>query len=105
MQTIALPRIHIQGAGSIKRTVELAGATTVGRAADNAIVIDETSVSRYHAMLLVEDGEALLLDLESSNGTLVNGRPALPDEPVRLVDGDVVTIGRVILRYEVPHDS
>jgi pSer/pThr/pTyr-binding forkhead associated (FHA) protein len=99
------PRIHIQGAGVSKRTVELAGPTTVGRAADNSIVIEDSSVSRCHAMLLVEDSQVLLLDLESSNGTSVNGRPALPDEPVRLMDGDVVTIGRVILRYEVPHDS
>ena len=104
MPTIAPPRIHIQGAGSSKRIVELAGATTVGRAPDNAIVLDDTSVSRSHAILLMEDGEVLLLDLESSNGTLVNGRPALPDEPIRLIDGDVVMIGRVLLRYEVPHD-
>lgn len=105
MATTLPPRIHIQGAGSIKRTVELAGPTTVGRAADNSIVLEDASVSRCHAMLLVEDSEVLLLDLESSNGTSVNGRPALPDEPVRLMDGDVVTIGRVVLRYEVPHDS
>ncbi len=105
MQTIVLPRIHIQGGGLGQRTVELAGATTVGRAADNAIVLDDSSVSRTHAMLLVEDDDVLLLDLESSNGTAVNGRPALPDEPVRLADGDVVTIGKIILRYEAPHNS
>jgi hypothetical protein len=39
-----------------------------------------------------------LLDLESTNGTLVNGVPA-PDEPVWLKDGDVIGIGQVRVRY------
>ena len=88
--------------GGVERIVELAGNTTIGRASDNGIVLDDTQVSRCHAMLLVQDGAVLLLDMESSNGTSVNGAPALPDEPVPLADGDVVVIGRVLLRYEAP---
>jgi pSer/pThr/pTyr-binding forkhead associated (FHA) protein len=95
-------RLCISGPGGVERIVELAGNTTIGRAADNGIVLDDTQVSRCHAMLLVQDGTVLLLDMESSNGTSVNGAPALPDEPVPLADGDVVVIGRVLLRYEAP---
>jgi pSer/pThr/pTyr-binding forkhead associated (FHA) protein len=97
-------RLRISGPGGVERIVELAGNTTIGRAADNGIVLDDTQVSRCHAMLLVQDGTVLLLDMESSNGTSVNGAPALPDEPVPLADGDVVVIGRVLLRYEAPSD-
>jgi pSer/pThr/pTyr-binding forkhead associated (FHA) protein len=95
-------RLRISGPGGVERIVELAGNMTIGRAADSGIVLDDTQVSRYHAMLLVQDGAVLLLDMESSNGTSVNGAPALPDEPVPLTDGDVVVIGRVLLRYEAP---
>ena len=96
-------RLRISGPGGVERTVELAGNTTIGRTPDNGIVLDDTQVSRCHAMLLVRDGAVLLLDMESSNGTSVNGAPALPDEPVLLADGDVVVIGRVLLRYEAPN--
>jgi len=95
-------RLRISGPGGVERIVELVGNITIGRTADNGIVLDDTQVSRCHAMLLVQDGAVLLLDMESSNGTLVNGAPALPDEPVRLADGDVVVIGRALLRYEAP---
>ena len=95
-------RLRISGPGGVERIVDLDGNTTIGRAADNGIVLDDTQVSRCHAMLLVQDGAVLLLDMESSNGTSVNGAPALPDEPVPLADGDVVRIGRVVLRYEAP---
>jgi SARP family transcriptional regulator, regulator of embCAB operon len=95
-------RLRISGPGNVERTVELAGNTTIGRTTDNGIVLDDTQVSRCHAMLLVQGGAVLLLDMESSNGTTINGAPALPDEPVALADGDVVVIGRVLLRYEAP---
>jgi pSer/pThr/pTyr-binding forkhead associated (FHA) protein len=41
----------------------------------------------------------LLVDLGSANGTLVNGVPALPDEPIRLSDGDELQFGQVLARY------
>jgi len=95
-------RLRISGPGGVERTVELAGNMSIGRTADNGIVLDDTQVSRCHAMLLVQDDAVLLLDMESSNGTSVNGAPARPDEPVLLANGDVVVIGRVLLRYEAP---
>jgi pSer/pThr/pTyr-binding forkhead associated (FHA) protein len=102
MRPSAPHRLRISGPGGVERIVELVGSTTIGRTTDNDIVLDDTQVSRCHAMLLVEDSAVLLLDMESSNGTSVNGRLALPDEPVRLADGDVVVIGRMLLRYEAP---
>jgi pSer/pThr/pTyr-binding forkhead associated (FHA) protein len=102
MTTSAVPRFHIIASSAAERTVELTGTTTLGRTADNDIVIDDTTVSRCHAMLLIEDGEVLLLDMESTNGTSINGAPAEPDEPVPLVDGDMIKVGRVLMRYEAP---
>ena len=102
MSTRPPPRFHIIGTGPNERIVELSGTTTIGRSADNGIVLDDTTVSRCHVMLLVEAGDVLVVDLESTNGTSVNGVPALPEAPVRLADGDVLMVGRVLLRYQAP---
>ncbi|HEX5691718.1 MAG TPA: FHA domain-containing protein [Roseiflexaceae bacterium] len=102
MTHIATPRFHVISSSSAARTVEFTDLATLGRTEDNDIVLDDASVSGYHAMLLIEDGEVLLLDMESAAGTSVNGMPASPDELVPLVDGDMVKVGRVLLRYEAP---
>jgi pSer/pThr/pTyr-binding forkhead associated (FHA) protein len=65
---------------------------TIGRARDNDLVFADDSVSRRHAMLrLTEDGWRIL-DMDSTNGTLVNGRRS-PRGPLR--PGDRVTVGGV----------
>ena len=64
--------------------------TTIGRLGDNTIVIDSTAVSSHHASVFDDGGLLTIEDLQSTNGTFVNG--------VRvsrriLKDGDVVQIG------------
>jgi pSer/pThr/pTyr-binding forkhead associated (FHA) protein len=41
----------------------------------------------------------LLIDLESTNGTLLNGVFLSPDTPARLADGDLIQVGQVMVRY------
>jgi pSer/pThr/pTyr-binding forkhead associated (FHA) protein len=53
-------------------------------------------VSRHHAELRVEDGEVVLVDLGSTNGTFVNGQPV---RRVSLNDGTQVTLGRTTLVF------
>lgn len=65
---------------------------TVGRALDNDVVIDSAEVSRHHARIEYRNGQFLVSDLGSTNGTMVNGRPAA-QTAVR--DGDRVTFGTV----------
>jgi len=72
---------------------------TVGRAADNNIVLLDTYVSSYHARLDRRDGEWWLTDLESRNGTLLNGVPITKSVP--LADGDVIGVGQVELELEL----
>jgi pSer/pThr/pTyr-binding forkhead associated (FHA) protein len=92
-------RFHITEAGRAERSVELTGTTTIGRDPDNDIVLAEITVSRCHAVLLMELEEVILMDLDSTNGTFVNGMLAPPDESVRLLDGDVIKLGGVVVRY------
>lgn len=65
---------------------------TIGKAGDNQIVINHDDVSRKHALLYKEnDGTVVIEDLNSTNGTFVNGSRITSK---RLVPGDKVTITR-----------
>jgi pSer/pThr/pTyr-binding forkhead associated (FHA) protein len=69
---------------------------TLGRRADNDIVIDSPAVSRQHAQLRWRYGRVILYDLGSRAGTLVNGSPIT--EAV-LQPGDLISLSDVTLIY------
>jgi pSer/pThr/pTyr-binding forkhead associated (FHA) protein len=94
------PFFSLTGSAACECIVELSGTATIGRASDNTIVLDDESTSRYHALVLIHPEGVFLMDLESTNGTAVNTVAALPDQLVRLIAGDVVTIGRTVLHYQ-----
>jgi pSer/pThr/pTyr-binding forkhead associated (FHA) protein len=94
-------QLHITGSSRAARSVEVTGTTTIGRDSDNDIVLDELTISRCHALLYLRAGHVAIMDLESANGTFVNGIQVPPDAPVRLADGDLIRIGQVIARYTV----
>ena len=71
------------------------GITHIGRGLTADLHLDEASVSRRHA-ILINRRNALLIDDRSANGTLVNGHRV---ERAELRDGDVLTLGRVVVRY------
>ncbi len=70
---------------------------TIGRAPDNAIVIDDPSVSSRHAQVELSGETYRLKDLESTNGTRVNGIPIT--ETVLRFD-DRIRFGGVEARFE-----
>lgn len=55
----------------------------------------EKGVSRRHASLRVDGKQLLLMDLHSANGTRLNGEPVTPQEPIRLLDGDEIRMGKL----------
>lgn len=71
--------------------------TTVGRAGDNDIVIDDKTVSKKHAKILIEDEKFYIQDLASANGTEVNGNKILKQE---LNDSDEVKLGTTFLIFK-----
>jgi pSer/pThr/pTyr-binding forkhead associated (FHA) protein len=69
---------------------------TIGRDAKNTIALDSRAVSKAHAIIELRNGEYTVQDLESANGTRVNGEATL----VRVLEpGDEVQIGDVTLRF------
>ena len=69
---------------------------TIGREEGNALRLNDERVSRYHAKIQAEDSDILLTDLDSTNGTRVNGASI---QIRRLRPGDQVAIGRSMLLF------
>lgn len=74
----------------------------IGRHSHNEINLRDGSVSRHHAMIVPEAGSWLLVDLNSTNGTQVNGEPV---KHRRLDDGDVITVGNFSIEYRGGRDA
>jgi pSer/pThr/pTyr-binding forkhead associated (FHA) protein len=68
----------------------------VGRSFTSGLRIDDHSVSRRHAILVRRARRTRVLDDRSLNGTFVNGRRV---EEAELADGDVITLGSVVLVF------
>jgi pSer/pThr/pTyr-binding forkhead associated (FHA) protein len=82
------------------RSFDLAGErTTVGRVEDNAFQIAEPSVSSRHCEILLRGEEIVVKDLNSTNGTFINGEKI--SESV-LKPGQTLRLGNVELKLDVP---
>jgi chromosome segregation ATPase len=86
--------IRIDGDRSIVHA--LGRRTRIGRAPGCELHIDSGSVSRHHALILAGTREAIIEDLNSTNGVIVNGRKVTRQV---LSDGDIVTIGEIQFRF------
>jgi pSer/pThr/pTyr-binding forkhead associated (FHA) protein len=75
-----------------------ARGTTIGREDDNSIRLEDTKVSRHHAVVRPRDGKWFLEDLDSTNGVFVNGAKVKEAE---LRKGDQVRVGTYDLVFEV----
>ncbi|MBM3323761.1 ATP-binding cassette domain-containing protein, partial [candidate division WOR-3 bacterium] len=70
---------------------------TIGRAPDNDLVLDFSQVSRHHCRIMRRDDGTHILDLNSTNGTFVNGHRV---KEARLVIGDRINLGSYTLCFE-----
>jgi DNA-binding winged helix-turn-helix (wHTH) protein len=73
------------------------GENILGRGEECTLVIDATTVSRRHARITVSRDAVRIEDLESTNGTFVNKKPATV--PIALKDGDEVALGTAAMRF------
>ena len=79
--------------------------TTIGRLAENALQIEDDSVSSSHAEVFAEDDRFFVRDLGSTNGTFLNGEKI---EKSLLHEGDELRFGSVLTRFgvsEVPTEN
>lgn len=75
------------------------GENVIGRDDAAILWIDDDSVSRRHARIVIDEEGAVLEDLGSKNGTLLRGERV--GSPVRLVDEDLITIGPASMTFRI----
>ena len=93
-----MAKLVVLSAGMTGRTQELkVDKTTIGRVEDNTFQISEPSVSSHHCEVLVRGTEVLVRDLQSTNGTFINGEKVT--EKV-MKPGQILRLGQIELRLE-----
>lgn len=102
-------RLGLEGSGGVlvvlddngkdKERISITNTPVViGRMSSSDVVLSDPNVSRRHAELRREGGRWMLIDLGSTNGTLVNGKLAREHE---ITDGDRLSFGTSELRFEL----
>ncbi len=78
------------------------GAVTLGRGTAADLMLPDAAVSRMHAAIRVDGHTVVVEDLDSSNGTRVNGATV---SQARLAHGDVIEVGATELEVRVEEDG
>lgn len=79
-----------------------AGENLIGRDPACDVLLNDGTVSRRHARIIVEENHASLEDLGSTNGTILNGAPLAPHTSVPLTHQAQVQFGSVLLTVDLP---
>ena len=93
-----MPEISIQTAdGAKERYSVVKPRVTIGRSRESDIFLPDQWLSRHHAEIVQRPDGYFVVDLQSKNGTLLNGLPVKEDG--RLREGDVITLGEHTLTF------
>jgi len=93
-----MAKLVLLSAGMTGRTHELkVDKTTIGRVEDNTFQIAEPSVSSHHCEILLKGSDVVVHDLDSTNGTFINGEKI--GESV-LKPGQILRLGQIEMRLE-----
>src|SRR5271155_3766058 len=96
-----MPRLVAQSPEFSGKTFDLAGKEiTVGRVADNKIQIEHASVSGHHAVFTLDQLDYVVKDLESTNGTRINGERITQQ---KLRRNDILRLGNIEMLYDSEH--
>ena len=90
--------LYRQGDGKVVR-IPVTGELTVGREAPSDVVVKDSRLSRQHFRIRLEETGMVIEDLDSRNGTWVNGARIVSRE---LLDGDVIEVGGQVFVFVGP---
>ena len=92
-----MPKMIVSIDGVVIKEVQLTkDRTTLGRRPYNDVVIDNLAISGEHAVFQMTGNDVFIEDLNSTNGTYVNGKAA---EKQQLVNGDTVEVGKYKIKF------
>lgn len=94
MKTVTFQVIEGIDKGRVYRDLPL--PVSIGREEGNRLRLNDERVSRYHAKIQFDNGDVIVTDLDSTNGTSINGTPI---QIRRILPGDRVGIGRSVLMF------
>ena len=92
-----MSKLTLKYEGRLLKEYSVGVGLTIGRAPDNAVIIDNPAVSGHHARVFQEGDRVILEDLRSTNGTFVNGRPVTRHV---LQHNDEVLVGKHSLLFD-----
>jgi hypothetical protein len=85
--------------GTVHRNLRV--PLSIGREEGNSVRLNDDRISRYHAKIVLDGHDLVLADLDSTNGTRVNGQPV---QIRRLLPGDRIHLGRSLLLIGTPQE-
>ena len=85
-----MARLTLESGGE-RREIKVTGQLTVGRSQTAGVYLDDKTLSREHTQFFVQSGRLFVKDLESKNGTYLNGALIKGDQPLK--HGDRVKVG------------
>jgi len=98
-----MAKLVLLSAGMTGRTHELkVDKTTIGRVEDNTFQIAEPSVSSHHCEILLKGTDVVVHDLNSTNGTFINGEK-VSESPLK--PGQILRLGQIEMRLETDAPS
>lgn len=93
-----IPQITIiSGAENVGKSFPVNGTSSIGRSHTNQVILRDAKVSRQHAEIKMRGSECILIDLNSSNGTMVNGQKV---HEHLLSPNDEIQVGDYVLQYQ-----
>jgi len=81
------------------------GTTLIGKGSFCGICLKHPTVSRRHAEILFDGDSLAITDTYSLNGVIVNGDPIPPGAPRAVTEGDVIHIGKVLMKIVCSDDA
>jgi hypothetical protein len=77
----------------------------VGRTSTQDIVIEDLSISKFHAYFEIKDGEFTICDRGSTNGTSLNSVPLTASVPKPLKDFDIISFSTITFTFYLPESA
>ena len=94
-----MAKLVLLSEGLTGKTYELAvEKTSIGRVDDNTFPIAEASVSSHHCEILLRGSDVVVRDLNSTNGTFINGHQVTGEAPLK--PGQILRLGQIEMRLE-----
>ena len=100
-ETAEPPKLYITESGKTIQVIDfVTPRILIGRSEHNDLQIDSRFISRHHMLLVRHGGSTFLMDLNSTNGTMVNSRRVSNHV---LIDSDIVSVGNHRIKFSDPH--